>query len=175
MPLFRYSDAPNIRTVVWDLAVSYNESPIAFKRVHDLLGKGVGRRDPLSVHFDHDGIARKVTAIVFFLAGDENDVTFQKRGVAAAHVVVERRVFGEEGTEEDRERQRDQDEGGESKEGLYLDLCSTFGLSDRGADRKSGDGGHADGHQGVYGVEEYDESEGVYFHGGSVNAFLNLS
>ena len=103
----------------------------------------------MPVHFDHHGIARRLPAVVFFLAGDEYDVTLQNRGVAAAHVIVEGRVFGEECTKDDREHQRDQDEGGESKEGLYLDLGPAFGLSDGGADHKSGDGGHADGHQGV--------------------------
>ena len=76
----------------------------------------------MPVHFDHHGIARRLPAVKLFLAGDEYDVTFQKRGVAAAHVIVEGCVFGEEGAEDDREHQRDQDERGESKDALYLDL-----------------------------------------------------
>ena len=132
-----------------DLAVLYNEGLIAFKGVHDLLGEGVGRRNSLPVHLDHHGIARRFPAVVFFLAGDEYDVTLQNRGVAAAHVIVEGRVFGEEAAEEDRECQRDQDERDKNKDAPYLELFFAFGLSDRGADRKSGDSGHADGHQGV--------------------------
>ena len=76
----------------------------------------------MPVHLDHHGIARRLPAVKLFLAGDEYDVTLQNRGVAAAHVIVERRVFRKERTKDDRERQRDQDERGESKEGLYLDL-----------------------------------------------------
>ena len=67
-------------------------------------------------------LAALIPAVVFFLAGDEYDVTLQKRGVAAAHVIVEGRVFGEETAEEDREGQRDQDERDKNKDALYLDL-----------------------------------------------------
>ena len=100
----------------------------------------------MPVHFNHNGIARRLPSVVFFLAGDEYGVTFQKRGVTAAHVIVEGCVFGEEGAEEDRECQRDQDERDKNKDALHLNLGSVFCLSDHGADRESGDGGHTDGH-----------------------------